>query len=439
MSLQEFVTPTEQPRLRSEAPAKRAPHSWVAKPALILLGGEVNALSIARSLSAAGVDVYALNEPGSPLRYSRHCRWIKTEPRQLITDAWAEYLLGPASDHLQGSVLLAASDDAIELIARHRNALEEKFLLDDSNPQAQLCMLNKLQTYRAARSAGVPTPRFWSASSLQQVEAVRDELVYPLLIKPELSHVFFARFHKKYLVVNNYGELVNTLKQLADTNIEFLLMEYIEGADDQLCSYYTYLDADGIPLFHFSKRVIRRYPIHEGITCYHVTDHNDEVQELSLQLFASAGLRGLANAEFKRDARDGKLKLIECNARFTAANGLVAESGFDLGRFVYSRLIGQPQADMLEYQDEMRLWYPLEDFLAFCQLYRRGELTFSQWLKSLMHRKLLPVFRWTDPLPSLVGSCDRIHRYLKKLFVTEPQGGQQQGSTAAVRPTRQNT
>jgi hypothetical protein len=56
-----------------------------------------------------------------------------------------------------------------------------------------------------------------------------------------------------------------------------------------------------------------------GNACYHLTDWNPEVGDLSLKLFQWVGLRGLANAEFKRDERDGKLKLIECNARFTAS------------------------------------------------------------------------------------------------------------------------
>ena len=62
----------------------------------------------------------------------------------------------------------------------------------------------------------------------------------------------------------------------------------------------------------------------------------------ALRLFRHVGLRGLANVEFKLDPRDGQYKLIECNARFTAANGLVAKSGIDLGRFVYCRAVGLP-------------------------------------------------------------------------------------------------
>ena len=389
-----------------------------AKPPLIILGGEVNALSVARSLWRQGVEVFALNEPASLLRYSRACRWIKTDPRRQPADAWLDFLTGPESDHLSGAVLLAASDAAIELIARQRESLAGKFVLDDSNPQAQLCMLNKLCTYRAARTAGVPTPRFWSARSVAEIEASRDEFVYPLLVKPELSHVFFAKYQRKYLVVNSYEELQQTLRSVEEKDVRFLLVEYMEGPDDRACSYYTYLDGDGKPLFHYTKRIIRRYPMNEGFACYHVTDHIPEVRELSLRLFQHVGLRGLAHAEFKRDQRDGQLKLIECNARFTGANGLVAKSGFDLGQFVYNRLTGQPQEKLTNYRDNMYEWYPVEDFLAFCQLRRRGEITFRQWVKSLLHRQLLPVFRWTDPAPSLAGGCRYIRRYLKKSFAT---------------------
>jgi len=411
LSLQDSVITTDQRRLCPVTRNKRVPDRCVTKPPLILLGGEVNALSISRSLSAAGVEVYALGESSSPLRFSRHCHWITTPPKCAAEDAWAEFLSRSDSDHLQGSVLLAACDSAIEFIAHNRETLAEKFLLDESDPQSQLCMLDKLCTYRTAREAGVPTPRFWSLDSLDCIDAIRSQLVYPLLVKPRLSHLFVPRFKTKYLLVSCFDELVTTLQKVKDTNIEYLLMEYIEGADDQLCSYYTYLDSDGQPLFHFTKRVVRRHPINQGNACYHVTDHNDELHELSLRLFDQAGLRGMANAEFKRDARDGTLKLMECNARFTAANGLVAESGLDLGLFVYNRVTGQPHADYTDYRDNVRLWYPVEDFRAFLQLHSRGELTLLRWLRSIMHRKTLPVFRWTDPLPSLVG----VARYVRRL------------------------
>src|SRR5438105_11062910 len=129
-------------------------------PPALIVGGDHNALSIARSLGAAGIQVYAINHPQAAVKYSRFCKWINLPIRSAVApETWAAYLLGDESDHLRGAVLLAGSDEAIELIAENRQVLSEKFTLDVSNPEAQRCMLDKLCTYRAAQAAGVPTPR----------------------------------------------------------------------------------------------------------------------------------------------------------------------------------------------------------------------------------------------------------------------------------------
>ncbi len=301
-----------------------------------------------------------------------------------VEDAWASFLLSNASDSLRGGVLLACCDAGIQVIARHRQKLAEKFLLDLSNKQAQLAMLNKLATYRIAQAADVPTPRFWTATGRAEIEALRRELVYPLIVKPLFSHVYESYFHRKFVVVNSFEELLSAHAVADRARIEVMLVELIPGPDDRLCSYYTYLDENGRPLLDLTKRIIRRYPVNMGGACYHITDWNPEVKEQALKLFQQAGLRGLANAEFKRDQRNGQLKLIECNARFTAANCLVTAAGYDLALFVYNRLTGRPQPPLGSYKLGLRLWDPLSDYHAYRELSQRGELTFGRWLASLI-------------------------------------------------------
>jgi D-aspartate ligase len=274
-------------------------------------------------------------------------------------------------------------------------------------------MLNKLRTYEAATAAGVATPRFWVVRAAGQLERLRPSLVFPLLVKPQLSHVFVARFGKKFFIAEDFEQLTEALVAASDAGIEVLLMELIPGPDELLSSYYTYLDEDGSPLFHFTKRIIRRFPPGMGGGCYHVTDEIPELREPALRLFRHVGLRGLANVEFKLDPRDGQRKLIECNARFTAANCLVARAGFDLARFVYNRVVGLPQPPLTTYRRGLRLWYPLEDLRAFRALHRRGELSAAAWAKSLLHPQTLPLFEWSDPLPSLmelVRALDKVPR-----------------------------
>jgi D-aspartate ligase len=388
----------------------------VKLPPAVIVGGDHGCLSIARSLGAAGISVYAINHPLSEIRYSRFCRWIDLPAGNAIgTDAWATYLLGRESDYLRGAVLLAASDEAIELIAEHRQSLSEKFTLDLSNPDAQLCMLDKLCTYRVAQIAGVPTPKFWRADTREDILKLEHELVFPLILKPIIGHKFSRKFTGPYAVTHNLDELLNAFDTVCGAGIPTFLVEMIPGPDDRLCSYYTYLDENGDSLVDFTKRVVRRYPVNMGGSTYHITDYVPDIRELSLSLFRQAGLHGVANAEFKMDARDGTIKLIECNARFTAADCLLVASGLNLPLFVYDRLIGRPHAAPSNYRMGMRLWKPVGDFAAYRQLNKMGLLTFAAWIRSIMHPQIFPVFRWNDPLPSILGNA-RLIRYAWSRF-----------------------
>jgi predicted ATP-grasp superfamily ATP-dependent carboligase len=380
-------------------------------PPVVLVEGEgnPNGLSVVRSLGRRGIKVYAITPPKSYVRYSRHCTWIADSlTGGESADERARYLLGPESDWLRGSVLMTSYDPGLQLLARYRDRLREKYLLDLCNPAAQLCMLDKLATYQAAVAAGVPTPRFWVAQSREQVLSCRDQLVYPLLVKPLLSHVYRGRFEVKFAWAHNWEEMLAAYTKAEQAGIDVMLVEEIPGPDDHLCSYYTYLDEQGNALFDFTKRIIRRYPPVRGPACHHITDRVPEIKAPALALFRQVGLQGLANVEFKLDERDGVYKLIECNARFTASNCLVADSGYDLASFVYNRIAGLQQPPLGEYKIGKRLLFPVEDFYCYRVLRRQGRLTFWQWLKSVAHFTTFPIFRWSDPWPTLVFEAARL-------------------------------
>jgi len=400
-------------------------------PPAIIVGGDVGCLSIVRSLGAAGIPTYVLNHPQAEVRYSRFCQWIEPSSNSAGTDAWATYLLGRESDPLRGAVLLAASDEAIELIMEHRQSLSEKFRLDLSNPTAQRCMLDKLSTYRAAQAANVPTPKFWVADTREQIVNLEQELVFPLVVKPILGHTFSNKFTGTYAVANNLEELLLAFDEVHCAGIRTFLVEMIPGPDDRLCSYYTYLDESGNHFIDFTKRVIRRYPLNMGGSTYHITDYVPDIQELALALFRQVGLQGVANVEFKLDERDGKLKLIECNARFTAADCLLVASGLNLPLFVYDRLTGRAPKTPSSYRMGMRLWKPVGDFAAYRQLNKMGLLTFRAWIRSITHPQILPVFRWNDPLPALIGNA-RLIRYAWSRLWRAKQSGKHNATNAPL-------
>ena len=114
-----------------------------------------------------------------------------------------------------------------------------------------------------------------------------------------------------------------------------------------------------------------------GNGCYHITDRNPEVREPALRLFRRSACADWPTPSSSATTATAQLKLIECNARFTAANCLVDRSGLDLASFVYNRLAGLPQPPQKPYRTGLRLWYPTQDFRAFLELRRRKQLTFG--------------------------------------------------------------
>jgi D-aspartate ligase len=382
-------------------------------PPVIILGGEANALSVARDLGRMGVSVYAIGEADSSVRSSRYCRWLNVLIEGSIEESWARFLLGPEAAELSGAIVLSCSDAGLQVLIRHRQQLLTRYRLDDSDTAAQLLMLDKLTTYKRARDAGVPTPQFWETSTRDEVVALRSALVFPLMIKPRLSHLFEEQFGRKHIIVDSFDQLLAAFDKVSGAGLDLLLMEHIPGGDDRLCSYYTYLDEVSQPLFHFTKRIIRRFPAGMGAACYHITDSVPEIGELGNRLFKHVGLRGLANIEFKQDPRDGRYKLIECNARFTASNCLVSASGVNLAAFVYNRLLGRPLPKMDHSKRGLRLWDPFRDFKAFGELRAMGLLSFGRWIASVCHRQTFAYFAWSDPMPAIMRMLKPLRRLLK--------------------------
>ncbi|NNK85687.1 MAG: hypothetical protein HKO91_09070 [Desulfobacterales bacterium] len=370
---------------------------------VIILGGEANAISLARSFGRHNIPVYFRYSKNSLVKHSKFVTTIDIPYSDNTREGFEQFLLSKASAAFYGSTLLACSDSGIEFLIKNRNELKKNYVVDIMMPKAQKILLNKKLTYRSATQIGVPTPQYWEFKTRNEALNLIPKLTYPVLIKPEYTHLFYEKFGRKYLVAQNANELETHLHFFDKCNEKGILLEYIPGPDSLLCSYYTYIDNSGNPLFDFTKRIIRRYPNNMGNGCYHITDNVKDVKNLSLILFKSIGLLGVANAEFKKDPRTGELKLIECNARFTAANCLLYDSGIDLPLFVYNLLNGIAIESPNSYKIGKRLWYPVDDIFSFFELHKINKITFKGWIKSIFHLQTFPYFKWNDPLPSAVN------------------------------------
>ena len=155
----------------------------------IVLGGSANSVSVVRSLARAGVEVYSLNHPEETVRFSRHCADLVC-PSPGGPKQWLDCLLGPQTDSLRGAVLITCSDEAIELVLDHREALAERFILEEGSRELRRNLLQKLTTYDLAKKHGIPVPAYWHVGSPRELDERMDELLFPLILKPLLSHHF---------------------------------------------------------------------------------------------------------------------------------------------------------------------------------------------------------------------------------------------------------
>ncbi len=176
-------------------------------------------------------------------------------------------------------------------------------------------------------------------------------------------------------------------------------------------------------------------PITFGAGVYHVMDWNDEVAELTVRFCRALGLRGLLNVEYKRDSRDGRLMLIEANHRFTASTALHLAAGLDVPLFVYNRLTGAPLPNLgRPYKEGATLWYPLDDFRAFREYRRRGEMTTLQYVRSIAKRQHFSVASVTDPGPVLLALKPRLLGLWRRLRRRVALRGAEAPVTPAAEP-----
>ncbi|MXP41379.1 hypothetical protein GRI75_06955 [Altererythrobacter soli] len=384
---------------------------------VILLGGGASTLAAARSLGAAGVPIIASGQAGCRAMQSRYCREARPVPPGADPKAfWRRMLIEEPEEALEGSVIFVGCDASLEFVESEQQALRQRYVVEEFVPELRRAMLDKLETLKLARSLGVPTPNFWEVRSADDVLALEGQITFPVMVKPLNSYRFMKQFGRKLFIVReSFAEAVEKVRICQAAGHGVLLVEMIPGPDDLLSSYYTYRTPKGHLLYDYTKSVIRRWPVNRGGACFHQSAWLPETAELGRRLFDGLRWQGIGNVEFKRDMRDGKLKIIEVNGRLTAGHPLVTRSGAPIDLLIYRYLTGQPVPKLGAYRQDVRQWDAMRDFLAYRQLSRMGKLTFAGWLRSIFAQKvILPFFDLRDPRPGLSEMWSHVSKPIAK-------------------------
>jgi len=120
-----------------------------------------------------------------------------------------------------------------------------------------------------------------------------------------------------------------------------------------------------------------------------------------VRFLGSLNYSGLVEIEFKYDARDGRYKILDVNARTWTWIGLGGAAGVDFPHLQWRVACGE-KLERLNGRAGVAWMHSLRDFVAACQEIKAGTLSPADYLKSLHGPMEFAAFASDDPLPGFV-------------------------------------
>src|SRR5258708_32182541 len=183
--------------------------------------------------------------------------------------------------------------------------------------------------------------------SIEEVLQFTGAAQFPCLMKP-VHFREWERFpdghpllNQKIATAYSPNELEAQYRLVDSVTPAVVVQEIIEGPDDAKLVYMACYGAGGRRLGSCVVRELRTTPIYFGSASVVEPISDPETDALCDGFFQSIGYEGLRELELTRDSRDGRVKLIEANPRYSVTAHAAPIGGSDLGSTHYLDLIGE--------------------------------------------------------------------------------------------------
>lgn len=392
---------------------------------LVLDGDMVPALTISRALSRRGCQVVTASHIDKPLAgYSRavSCHWRYPDPLS-AAQAFVRWLAEHARETAY-DLVVPVTERTLVPICRLRDSLGHVHIAMP-DPDSLEVVLDKSRTLALARDLGVPVPRGVSVNSLADLAACREDIRYPVVIKPTRSigsRDGGASHLQVSYAFDDIGLVTGCTHALRFGGV--VLQEYFKGDGIGI----ELIANRGEIIYAFQHRRLHEVPLTGGGSSLRRSEPLDaDLLEASGRLVEALNWNGVAMVEFKQDSTSGEFRLMEINGRFWGSLPLADAAGADFPAMLLD----------LELSGEVNVCAPYREML-YCRLLSRDLFWYEAVLRGEGDRRIveLParsqvlrelalflsprhrfdVQSWRDPIPGLVDLGRILSVYYSRIY-----------------------
>lgn len=309
---------------------------------------------------------------------------------------------------------MPCADDWLRAIGALQLENDERFVACLPPLPAIEALVDKQRFAQLVTDVGVPHPQTRIINNIRELQTLANEEFHGHFLKPTNSLEFTRKHRLKALLV---PDTASALSSAEEDDFPMMLQEYIPGPATAHYFIDGFIDRHGRTCALFARRRLRMYPPRIGNSSLLVSVPLAEIQPAAdslLLLLTSIQYRGIFSAEFKYDERDGRYKILEVNARPWWYVEFAARCGVDVCTMAYRDALGMDVEPAFDYQVGRRCVHLSNDIAGFRNRADGFPNSFFDWATSVAGADD-PIFRWSDPVPSIANNFKLIVRELRRL------------------------
>ena len=367
-------------------------------PAIILGDDPVNGLGVARNLGRLGVAVHRVGAAREPLLRSRYLHTQTVVPMlDTMDDNGYGGVLERIGDRIgDGAVLFPLTDLHVMRLCRLEARLQPRFRLTTPPLESAMTLVNKRRFYEAAASFGVDHPATRFPETLEDFDAAGASLGYPVYLKPEISPLYHGVFGRKGFVARDRAELLAGAAEVLGAGLKAIVQEIVPGDAAQMHGCAGYRRGGKSVWVCYRRR--REFPEGFGSGTRLTTIPSFVHRTRLLEFLDHVGHEGLFDAEFKLDPRNGKLQLLDVNARAWWQNALPTRCGINMVALAYEDAVKPDTSRSFpaqSYTEGIEWIHGYNDYMAA----KDGGVRLGAWLRSVPRLGEFAFWAPDDPLP----------------------------------------